>query len=93
MCYHTVGPICRLKQPNLPSATRPQPHSAEIPVPAFITLSFLEVHYYGYEMYHNSDTDFITEDDSVRNGFNQYYLARDMGLSRKGPEQLISAVV
>lgn len=86
---------CKIEYPSLPSAIRPVPHSAEIPVPVFKELPSLEIQEYesGEDRSDPYDEDFEIEHDSVRKGFDQHELndlARDLGLSKKASELLAS---
>ncbi|XP_069623312.1 uncharacterized protein [Ranitomeya imitator] len=83
----------KIEYPNLPSAIRPMPHSAEIPVPVFEQLPFLEVLSDVDEHSDSNDAEFEIHKDSVRKGFDQHELndlARELGLSKKASELLAS---
>lgn len=83
----------KIEYPNLPSAIRPMPHSAEIPVPVFEHLPPLEDLIDVEERSDSNDADFDIHEDSVRRGFDQHELndlARDLGLSKKASEILAS---
>ena len=84
---------CKIEYPSLPSAIRPVPHSAEIPVPVFTGLTSEEQECDEVESSDSNYEDFEIEDDSVRKGFDQHELndlARDLGLSKKASELLAS---
>lgn len=86
---------CKIQYPSLPSAIRPVPHSAEIPVPVFQALPSLEIQEYDSteDRSDSDDEDFEVDNDSVRKGFNQHELndlVRDLGLSKKASELLAS---
>ena len=74
----------KIEYPNLLSAIRPMPHSAEIPVPVFEQLLCLE-DLSDDERSDSNDPDFEIHEDSVRRGFDQHELndlARDLGQSK-----------
>ncbi|XP_070613747.1 uncharacterized protein [Erythrolamprus reginae] len=86
---------CKIEYPCLPSAIRPVPHSAEIPVPVFNEFPSLEIREYesGEDQSDHNNEDFEIEDDSVRKGFQQYELndlVRDLGISKEASELLAS---
>lgn len=86
---------CKIEYPSLPSAIRPVPHSAEIPVPVFKELPSFEIEEYEFDknLSDPNDEDFEIEDDSVPKRFDQLELndlTRDLGLSKKASELLAS---
>ena len=66
--YHKKNK-CKIEYPSLPSAIRPVPHSAEIPVPVFVQLLSIENLDYDEKLSGSNDADFEIEDDSVRKRF------------------------
>ena len=58
-----------IEYPSLPSAIRPVPNSAEIPVPVFAQLTCLEDVGYDEKLSDSNDADSEIEQDSVRKGF------------------------
>ena len=83
----------KIEYPNTPSAIRPMPHSAEIPVPVFEQVPHLEDLSDAEERSDSNDADFDIYEDPVRRGFDQHELnnlARDLSLSKKASEILAS---
>ena len=78
----------KIEYPILLSAIKSMPHSAEIPVPVFEQLPYLDVSD-DEERSDSNDADFEIHEDSVRRGFDQHELndlARDLGISKKTSE-------
>jgi len=83
----------KIEYPNILSAIRPMPHSADIPVPVFEQLPPLEDLSDVEERSDSNDADFAIHEDPVRRGFDQHELndlARDLGLSKEATEILAS---
>ena len=61
--------MSKVEYPNLLSAIRPMPHLAEIPVPVFEQLPYLEYLSDDEERSDSDDADVEIHEDSVRRGF------------------------